>query len=176
MKRTNHLGLRVVVLTILFFLSMAAVSAQSLDGKWFVLKCQATTFRVDPATGNFVHYDFGFKAYVHFTYITAIAPRGSVYHCDVWTQQSPGNWVISTSADRSTPSFSENFTTDFHVTFYTKDGVSVSTFITPHFSVMPNIFSAGGEIYSGSDDYGNALFGWLLIKGELTTALPFSPV
>ena len=176
MKRTNHLGLRVVIVTILFFVSMAAVSAQSLDGKWFRLQCQVTSLRVDPATGNFVQYNFGFKAYVHFTYVTAIAPRGSVYHCDVWTQQSPGNWVVSTSTNRSTPSFSENFTQDWNIQFYTKEGVTVHTFVTPHFSVFPNVFKAGGEIYDGTDSQGNAIFGWILISGELTVALPFSPL
>jgi len=84
--------------------------------------------------------------------------------------------VISSSSDRTTPSFSENFTQDWNVRFYTQEGVSVSTYMTPFFCVFHNLFKAGGEIYSGEDSQGNSIFGWLTITGGLTTVLPFSPV
>jgi len=174
MKRTNHLGPRVVLLAILLFVSMTAVSAQSLDGKWFVLNCKVTARAVNPDTGYVTQYNTGFKAYVYFSYVKpATAPRGSEYYCEVWSQSSPGNWVVSYSGDRSTSSISENFFPDWGMPLYIKDGANIGTFITPHVSVALNLFKAGGEIFTGEDPMGRPLFGWITISGQLAAGLPF---
>jgi hypothetical protein len=193
MKRQKHLVPGMVMLAILFFLSMAAVSAQELDNKWFVVNCQVTSRAVNPITGNITQYNFGFKAYVYFSYNGPAKPpvpnngpagelpspipfNGSSYYCEVWSQTSPGLWKITSSGDRNTSQISENFFPDWNMHFHTKNGTSVTTYATPHVSVTLNLFKAGGEIYTGNDPQGRYLFGWMTISGQLATSLPFHPL
>jgi len=177
MKHTHHLGLRAAVLTILLFMSVAAVSAQSLDGKWFKFLVTADAWRVDPDTGKQLPYKFEFYAYVHFTYVgPGHLPRGSVYDYEVWSKYAPGSWAISASSQEWTSEYSENFFEDWWLEFFTPSGGYFFTYITPRAVVPPlgNAFKAGGEIYRGDDGTGKIIYGWLTLTGQLTTKPGFA--
>ncbi|MHB8053950.1 MAG: hypothetical protein ACYDH3_01670 [Candidatus Aminicenantales bacterium] len=174
MGKTHHFGRAMAVLAVLFFVSTAVVSAQSLDGKWFVMNCKAHVWAVNPDSGNIVIRNFGFRAYIHFSYINSSGTNGANYDYEIWCQKSPGNWEMTADSTATSLGITENIYRDWWMGLFTKDGDYVSIYTTPFVSVAPDKFKAGGEIYSGTDAKGRNLYGWISINGWTVAHPPFS--
>ncbi len=177
MKRARSLGGSMVLLLGLVLVLASAVTAQSLDGKWYKVNCKVTVKAVSPDTGAFVDHNFSFNYYIGFQYVSpAGAPRGSVYNYQIWCQTTSGVWEDVQAGLRGSSDVSENFFWDWWMGLSSKEGNYIETYVTPRVTVVPNSFRAGGEVYNGNDSYGRSLYGWVLMKGKLVTLLPFTPV
>ncbi len=175
MKQRNGIVLRLVLAFTLVAILATAVSAQELNGKWYKVNFAATTKAVNPDTGNFIDYNFSFNVFVYFIYGGPGTDGGlSQYDVEFWSQVAPDVWEQTfQDSNADTSPYSENFFPDMQFEIANKAGAWITGYITPHVSLEPGGFRAGGEVYDGEDAQGRALYGWVLVKGTRVSSVPF---
>jgi len=183
MRHAKLLITTVVALSLLCFFTIPTASAQPLDGLWFRLNGQFQGYTVDPGTGGAAGRRVGGIAYLGFVWNGVDA-----YNYEVYTEQAPGVWSLSTSGSYM-PTL-EYYFPDWEWTWWGEGGLFVTFYQTA--AITPARWGSGlryrgwGEVYDGDDGLGNMLYGGVTITGRsidpsrlppftVPTSLPPSP-
>jgi hypothetical protein len=170
---------RLLPLVALALLLVVPARAQVLDGTWFKLKISSKGWAIDVETGK------GNTAGVQQTAYMSLLPTGIGYTAQIYTEQSPGNWVGGPGIALGTTGAGELFVVNQKVSIPGPGGQSLDASITLRLSFKfdaqdalkkATIKTVAGELSGSSTlDGTNIYIGSIKLSGKMVdvTSLPF---
>ncbi len=174
MNRLKGLALFLVCAAAFAFVLAPAVSAQTLDGKWYKVNCKVTAKAVDRFMGDITDYASSFVIYMHFAYQgVGDTPRGSLYDVQIWSKYAPGEWQVTFAGVVPTNGYNENVFPELVISAIS----SPRTLVLVEGSAMvnPNLIKGVGIIKANKDPQGRYFFGQMTFTGSCVSSIPFDP-
>lgn len=174
MSRLKGLALVLVFVATFAFALAPAVSAQTLDGKWYKVNCRVTAKAVDRLMGDITDYTSSFVIYMHFAYEgVGDAPRGSLYEVQTWSKYAPGEWQLMYAGGMETNAYNESVFPEMVISAIS--GSRSLVLVEGSAIVSPDHIKGVGIIKANKDPQGRYFYGQMTFTGSWVSSIPFDP-